>query len=302
MRGALRHVRATWHGALLPFGLTTGVALAPLLWFTRTAIHWTFPLDNRRVGNVTSVSASFALVWLAFGALYGVGLTSVVVNMLGGNTWMTSAAIAIISLLGAGAAAFLTALIERRTDRRVRDRTRKLTDEILRSEEGVIDVKAVRDRLQSVAGGVGQGDELLIRERLRLYLHNESPLMAQAEAEVIKYIPPLPRNAKRLVNSLRLQFSIASGRGLFHLSVTATHLAKWVVLKERWPELGLELSTRPHIMSELEEAAKSQDVFRALLGSLQLLYGDADDLRLFCVSAPKLGPWTAQLSGLGKAQ
>ena len=56
----------------------------------------------------------------------------------------------------------------------------------------------------------------------------------------LKFLPEVPRSAKRLANHLRLLLGVASQRNMLGGSpaLEATHLGKWAVLLERWPELG----------------------------------------------------------------
>jgi len=76
---------------------------------------------------------------------------------------------------------------------------------------------------------------------------------------IVTYLQPLPRNAKRLVNRFRVNLLIAHGRGLLTSDpkVTTEQLGKWLVLMERWPQLGRALSASPDKMKGLEKTSGS---------------------------------------------
>ena len=76
---------------------------------------------------------------------------------------------------------------------------------------------------------------------------------------IVDYLQPLPRNVKRLWNRFSVNLLIADRRGLFTTEpkVTTQQLGKWLVLMERWPQLGRALSTVPDRMQELEEKSSA---------------------------------------------
>jgi hypothetical protein len=136
----------------------------------------------------------------------------------------------------------------------------------------------------------------LVRERVQHYLEEESEFQRQAEEEVIKYLQPLPRHAKRLLNRLRLLLFVAHERQVFGgtSELTPRHMGKWAVLCERWPELAQAISTHPDLMSELEGTPGSQksgtDKYRQVLKKLAPAYVDDSALPGFCHSGVRLGP------------
>jgi len=78
----------------------------------------------------------------------------------------------------------------------------------------------------------------------------------EAERELASYLPDNPRRAKRLINHERLYARIAEDRNIFGgtPALTHRHLAKWVLIVERWPRLGAALTRNPSQMKVLEEA------------------------------------------------
>jgi hypothetical protein len=99
--------------------------------------------------------------------------------------------------------------------------------------------------------------EDLVRERIQHRLSDDSEFMKEAQAEVMDYVEPLPRHAKRLLNRLRLLLFVAHERGMFggNPALSPRHIGKWAVLCERWPELAQALSINPKIMAGLENVA-----------------------------------------------
>jgi hypothetical protein len=81
----------------------------------------------------------------------------------------------------------------------------------------------------------------------------ESALFEEAQAEALKYTRPRPRNAKRLLNELRLILSLCAARELFRDGrLTGAHVGKWVVLRERWPALARLIAANPELMQAVE--------------------------------------------------
>lgn len=148
--------------------------------------------------------------------------------------------------------------------------------------------------------GLSEGDLLLVRERLYLFATSESDLFGEAQSVVVEHLPPLPRSAKRLLNSLRLHFYVAHQLKVLDDEITPAHLGKWVVLRERWPELAQVLIGSSSSMAALEDTDDKRwdAVLKQLLPGLER---DAD-LKSFCRSAPHLGSVLARLVRLEAAK
>jgi hypothetical protein len=97
--------------------------------------------------------------------------------------------------------------------------------------------------------------EGLVRERVQRYLEDESEFQREAADEVMRYLEPMPRHAKRLLNRLRLLLFIAHARLMFggEPKLSARHIGKWAVLGERWPELFQMLCNTPFHVYDLED-------------------------------------------------
>lgn len=135
------------------------------------------------------------------------------------------------------------------------------------------------------------------------YFTEESPLRQEAEKTLVRFLglpfvgaQLLPRSAKRMMNHLRLRLYMAvEGRALSEDSdLKPGHLAKWVVLEERWPELARGLKERPGSLAALEEARAEGELSTAL-AEHKLEGVSADALFGFLQAKPKIGPLAERL-------
>jgi hypothetical protein len=124
--------------------------------------------------------------------------------------------------------------------------------------------------------------EGFVRERLQRYLEDESEIQREAEGEVMLYLDPMPRHAKRLLNRLRLLLFIAHERGMFGGTpiLSAKHIGKWAVLGERWPELLQVVCMEPFVMGALENSKEHDECVKTITPA----YENDDALRRFCLS------------------
>lgn len=158
-------------------------------------------------------------------------------------------------------------------------------------------VQRVRTRAGS---GVSDGQlERLVEQRRQERLADDKWLQEDVSRLIAKYVQPLPRNAKRMMNRFRVELLIADSRGLLKggQPLTPSHIAKWLVLAERWPLLRLSLSADPQKMAELERESRDTaprptgppDFFMQSLKALAPYYEGDEDLRTFIHSDPQLG-------------
>lgn len=173
-------------------------------------------------------------------------------------------------------------------------RRRARIDEQIRTRiaAGERDFSKVEDfvRRQNSSRADDRETEGLVRERLQRYLEDESEIQREAEDEVMRYLEPMPRHAKRLLNRLRLLLFIAHERGMFggKPKLTARHIGKWAVLGERWPELSQAVCMNPEAMLWLEDGGQ-HDLWVKILAPV---YEKDEALRNFCLSTlgVKLNP------------
>jgi hypothetical protein len=128
-----------------------------------------------------------------------------------------------------------------------------------------------------------------IAERIQRYIENESQLQQEAEEEVMKYLPPLPRNAKRLVNRLRLLLFVAYQRRMLggQPELTARHIGKWAIINERWPEIAQAAAQNPALIETLEKMS-DYDNFSAIAVPYVQGKQEIDELFHFFTTDPKL--------------
>jgi hypothetical protein len=137
---------------------------------------------------------------------------------------------------------------------------------------------------------VEQRHRELMLQRIQTIITDKSERRKQAELEVMKYLPALPRSAKRIFNHLRILLVVAERKQVFggEPVLEAQHIAKWAVLLERWPDLGSMITYDPQRMVRLEEAG-SLDGLSSLSGSSIPGLAVSPDLLAFLQSSPKLG-------------
>jgi hypothetical protein len=179
-------------------------------------------------------------------------------------------------------------------------------------------------------------DQLVEQHKQQLLIDDEY-FREELGLLIVDYLQPLPRNVKRLLNRFRVNLLIAHGRGLFTTEpkVSTQQLGKWLVLMERWPQLGRALSAAPDRMRGLEEAsgiavvaqraaaaaapspaaaasplqsasadpfpavAPPLDSFMELIRILAPFYVGDEDLRKFVHSEPPIAPVVARLAHFG---
>jgi hypothetical protein len=152
----------------------------------------------------------------------------------------------------------------------------------------------------------------LVEQHKQQLLIDDDYFREELGSLIVDYLQPLPRNVKRLLNRFRVNLLIAHGRGLFTTEpkVTTQQLGKWLVLMERWPQLGRALSAAPGRMRTLEETSEypaptqsrvgqQVDLFMNLVQILAPFYVGDEDLRKFIHSEPSLATVVARLAHFG---
>jgi hypothetical protein len=160
------------------------------------------------------------------------------------------------------------------------------------------------DRLWA-RGAVGRSRHLrgLVEQRVTRYLTDRSPHRCEAEGELKRHMPMVPRDAKRMLNHLRLLLVIAESRQLFggRPELSGRHLGKWAALQERWPYVGLALSDDPQRIDELETASSLEELEKAL-AVCGLQGGATQPLLTFFQSPTKLAPVIERLAKFQEAE
>ena len=154
--------------------------------------------------------------------------------------------------------------------------------------------------LGSIARGAVLIAEQLLSDKTERFITDESPEREQGEAAILKFLAhdDVPRQVKRTVNHLRLLLLVANKRGMFGGSpqLEAVHLGKWIVLLERWPELGHALRANPRIMAPIETAARTDPrALQDLLHSIVPEVAPSPDLTAFLKDETRLADLVERL-------
>ena len=138
-----------------------------------------------------------------------------------------------------------------------------------------------------------------VEQIIRHEMFNDERTLGFAYEEMLPFLPPLPRSAKRLTNRLRLLLYIAQSQGMLadNGETTARQIGKWVALGERWPELARALGCQPEQFGELETYVSRKDiadyhhVLRATLADEETYrrYSTDDDLKEALASSTRIG-------------
>src|SRR6266567_3506872 len=183
-------------------------------------------------------------------------------------------------LLGVGFTAVVTAIvgwviIRAISAARARMRARARRDEIDRTILEQSAGTTVDEAVENISPAGTKAGEVSIEKR---YLRLVQPLVvSRADALVFEFLPSRPRAAKRLLNQVRLMISIAIARGLFVLpgggvenetdkaqedkqKNLADQVGKWLVLRERWPDVALAADKDTKLIEALENAARQENM------------------------------------------
>jgi hypothetical protein len=164
---------------------------------------------------------------------------------------------------------------------------RDIDDEISRSAHETDTSVAEVERRVATSRAAERAGPWLLRQRIRHYLIEESPLQDEAKREIRKNLPSLPRSTKRMYNHVHLVLSVAVGRGVLGGRLEARHLGKWIVFLERWPVLAQAVNVDTDLMERLE-SAEEPEVRRKLVEDCTPGVEESDELFSFVTSDPKL--------------
>jgi hypothetical protein len=140
---------------------------------------------------------------------------------------------------------------------------RELTDEL--GGDGArtpAEVSAEADALRNQAATSAQSEAVdEAARRAREQALADSPLVAEAEMEVVRFLEANPRRLKQFDNAFRLQLYVANREPTAELRFDLDQLialAKWIVLRLNWPELARKLDRDPGLLRRLEGAANNE--------------------------------------------
>jgi hypothetical protein len=198
----------------------------------------------------------------------------------------TSLIIVFASLLIAFAPVWGGLLMRGRVQRRRRDVDRAISELPFDND--------IEKTVRQVASSQPRVSVSYIRRRIFVqWLINlqKSGIATRIERLVLEFLPERPRAAKRLMNEVRLITVVAISRGLFNKDQGSGRaanrpewLAKWLILRERWPAVVYKITQDPAILERLEKAQEIQDILEEL--NLSDLDGKKDLDRLLKIQPP----------------
>jgi hypothetical protein len=146
-------------------------------------------------------------------------------------------------------------------NRRARSVERIHQDIARLTQEPGLDPESLRREAHSSSSAQGTAADV-VDQLVDRSLVDASIFREEAEEQLLKYVPPSPRAAKRMVNHLRLLLYVAIRKKIFGgvPDLKPRHLGKWVALRELWPELGLSINNNPDVVRLLEESVDTPDL------------------------------------------
>jgi hypothetical protein len=222
----------------------------------------------------------------------------------------TAAATALVG----GALTVVPLIWDARRRRRARE-TRSGIDGRIRDLQA--EGKTIEETARQISGEDSAVSAATVRRRyfaVVLADQDKSPVKGRVDLLINDFLPERPRAAKRLYNQARLMLPIAVARKLLELQgdssqlICADRFGKWLVLRERWPEIARIGQNDPSAIADIEKAAPAKvdgqtadgrddtkaDEISLLLEKLQKMYGlsridDISDLSRLLTRNPLFG-------------
>ena len=234
--------------------------------------------DNVNLLRRTSNWISAIAVTVAAGVVVGV-VTPLLSHSTTSNTTNNSSPWVLLGAVAGGlgiVASVAWGLVPLLLNRR-RQRSQRIDEEIKSRAADTDSVESLKAAVLD-SEAARQGGRGLAGQRFERFVADDSILRQQAESEILKFLPSVPRSAKRLANHLRLLLVVASERKMLggEPPLEATHLGKWAVLLERWPELGFAIRTNPALLANMEKMARTDP--QALIEQIRTFSSTAADL------------------------
>ena len=302
---------------LHPLALVLWLPLLPFLWAERLGLRLAGERQlhppNSWFARVGKTLTTFCLVLtgyllglfasLDFGG--GAKETSVFATDIARlGDYVIGTLLAYIPAVAAGVVVGLLGLYQRLRRNREQRRQAAVFESVL--EKGAAGVPPERPKNSAIGEHAWQA--LYLRKRQQ-YLTQDSELFTEAREYAFKHLLLVPRNAKRLLNRLRLNLFILDQQNAFRdrAKFGPEHLGKWVALHERWPELATAIARNPALMQRIEkeipERAKTaseatRSKLTKLLDEQRVPRRPADDDALFKIltDQPRLAPVIKRLT------
>ena len=156
-----------------------------------------------------------------------------------------------------GIAATAMRWVERRRTRRRLNAINDAIDQVSESASAEELETSVRDKVKETPTLRAEDVDALVHQQVRSYLIHESEQLKEVEAYIRLFPPELPRGAKRMLNHARVLTRVAVDRGVLEGGdVTPQHLAKWIVVSERWVDVTTYVKRKPDAIQALEQSAR----------------------------------------------
>jgi hypothetical protein len=129
-------------------------------------------------------------------------------------------------------------------------------------------------------------------QALQHHAADQSAPRRTAEAEILKFLPTVPRRAKRMLNRLRVLLVVAEGRSMIGEGtpeLSGHHLGRWIVLNERWPDLARSVGSEQKRLQALEQAEDAA-ALRDALADVDPQTPVSAELLRFMKGTPNLAP------------
>jgi hypothetical protein len=169
-----------------------------------------------------------------------------------------------------------------------------MTAETASLDSDVEEDRAIVAQLKQSPVGESLIEDLVREARFRRFDDQSEPIRESLE-EVIRYVEPFPRHAKRLMNRVRLLLFIAHGKNMLGGTpkLEPRHIGKWALLCERWPDLARHIVAHPEVMRMLEGTVPDAEGlvpdFDKVLSAAAPAYVGDNDLPFFCRTGALFG-------------
>jgi hypothetical protein len=122
-------------------------------------------------------------------------------------------------------------------------------------------VTAQADALREEAASDVEREAIAEAERRRRErAFADSPLITEAELEVVRFLEPNPRRLKQFDNAYRLQLYVANRTPIAELRFDLDQLvalAKWIALRLGWPDVARAIDADQTLLARIEQAANA---------------------------------------------
>jgi len=125
-------------------------------------------------------------------------------------------------------------------------------DQVFKMLAGIRLSERQKKDLQTALGQQSGFLRLSFQRQKQQQMIGNDVLVNDALLVALKWLPPLPRNAKRIRNAVRLLLYVLSVRKMVPGQVSAESIGKWAALREGWPHVAEQILQDPTFLDRLE--------------------------------------------------